>query len=211
MQFSWIIFSFGLLYKQYQAPDLLITVLYIAVRPKQKEMVLSSIVLFSNIGRLVSVCYTLSSVSHVFWFFNFFLCWSDMLILNPKYLNTKDSPPNKTKYLTQKLNTHPPKKYGRQFLWGTDNKVYQNTVPNWHYPPYNIRRFASVVQKLWSFCWTWLNSWFHVLYKMTNLYNQNYQNCKKILVQGSEVHTSKPFQASFLVCGGSVINGAYPV
>ena len=26
--------------------------------------------------------------------------------------------------------------YGRQFLWGTDDKVYQITVPNWHYPPY---------------------------------------------------------------------------
>ena len=42
-------------------------------------------------------------------------------------------PPIKKKSWPQQ-NTSP-KKYGRQFLWGTDDKVYLNTVPNWHYPP----------------------------------------------------------------------------
>ena len=36
-------FSLGLLYKQCQAPDLLISLLYIAVKPKQIEMVLPTI------------------------------------------------------------------------------------------------------------------------------------------------------------------------
>ena len=43
------------------------------------------------------------------------------------------TPPIKKIYLTP--TKYPHKKNGRKFLWGTDNKVYKNTVQNWHYPP----------------------------------------------------------------------------
>ena len=39
-----------------------------------------------------------------------------------------------------------PKKYGSQFLWGTDNKVYQITVPNWHYPPCRSLGYSALVE-----------------------------------------------------------------
>ena len=65
------------------------------------------------------VWYTLSCVPHVFWIFSF-LCWSNMLLLNPKYLNTQDivyaiciSLPLK-KYWTP--TKYPPQKIGKTFF-----------------------------------------------------------------------------------------------
>ena len=43
MQFDWIIGYLGLLYKQCQTPDLVISELYIAAKPKQITMVLPTI------------------------------------------------------------------------------------------------------------------------------------------------------------------------
>ena len=40
-----------------------------------------------TIGRVASIWYTLSPVPHVFWILSF-LCWSNLLLLNPKDLYT---------------------------------------------------------------------------------------------------------------------------
>ena len=47
------------------------------------------------------------------------------------------NPPIKKIYFTT-TKYPPPKKYRRQFLWGTDDKVYKNTVQNWHYRHYSL-------------------------------------------------------------------------
>ena len=105
MQFDPILFCLGLLLKQYQTPDLIISVLYIAAKPK----------------------------------------WIEMML-----------PTNKKTYILE--------------------NCYVLCI-----------KIASVVQKVWSFCWTLLNSWFYVLYKITNLYNLTNQNRKKILVKQKKV------------------------
>ena len=100
-----------------------------------------------NAWRVVSIWYTLSSVPHVFWIISF-LCWSNMLILDPEDFNTLDFFLCTMTHLPSKKSFYPNKipkntAHGRHFSWGTDNKVYQNTVPNWHYP-------AVVSNIIWS-------------------------------------------------------------
>ena len=43
MQFDWILFYLGLLYEQCQTPDMVISELYIAAKPKQIRIVLQTI------------------------------------------------------------------------------------------------------------------------------------------------------------------------
>ena len=54
------------------------------------------------------------------------------------------TPPIKKKF-------DPPKKYGKQFIWARDDKVYKNTVQNW-YQAYSVTQYFMNVLRalLWT-------------------------------------------------------------
>ena len=70
-----------------------------------------------------------------------FLFWRNILLLNTKYLNTQVIAyaichPSKYFFGFLPQQNTPLIIHKRQFWWGTDNNLYLNTEPNWHYPPY---------------------------------------------------------------------------
>ena len=72
-----------------------------------------------------------------------FLCWSKYFyyiqrisIYKTIYMHYVILPIKK--YIFDPNKIPPSKKYERQFLWGTHQKVYKNTLQNRHYPPYRI-------------------------------------------------------------------------